>query len=487
MIVILYSKGYRFVNNTIIQTGSITIKSNVRGAELLLNGKSLGTSSSKILTGLEVGDYTIEVKKENYHSYSFPVRVKEGLSYSVYSKLFRTKSYIESETLLSRSTRHYFSDEEKNTVLAYTEFADHFTIQRCNISFVFWSTTSCNEVFNSKEVSLTNGDYAVDLENLKLIPAPDLSKVLLQFDIKSALTKDTKNLESTVTIDSKTIVAFTTNTLNSYIEVTNIPTGANISDWAANSEYLILTRNDEIISHDFAKSVNLIILSGDEIETIPHTFVNGSIVFVNKDGIVSKALSGNNTETIVPINTKFMYQPLPAEQEKDNGSFILNPDEVTEIHADLTGTMFVIKVDSTYWFLDTSKLTAHEIVNCYESNCKFVSISPDSSKAIINISNVYFVFWLVVDEWDYLTTYNGYEIADCTETSCNFVWGDDSGVVFFWKNGTISYSDLWGINKNELLENIESKFTVLNDSGSLVVGKINETTNELKLVEVTVR
>ena len=81
--VIFYSQGYRFDFETrkIVQTGGIYLRTSQRNAEIYLNGKLKDTTSiftnSCLIENLLPKTYSIEIKKEGYHTWQKNLEVKE--------------------------------------------------------------------------------------------------------------------------------------------------------------------------------------------------------------------------------------------------------------------------------------------------------------------------------------------------------------------------------------------------------------------------
>ena len=81
--VIFYSQGYRFDFETrrVVQTGGIYLRASQRNAEIYLNGKLKDTTSiftnSRLIENLLPKTYSVEIKKEGYHTWQKNLEVRE--------------------------------------------------------------------------------------------------------------------------------------------------------------------------------------------------------------------------------------------------------------------------------------------------------------------------------------------------------------------------------------------------------------------------
>ncbi len=77
---ILLARGYRFdsVNARLIKTGTLVIRSEPRGAKILLNEKSINSTTPIIKRFILPGEYRIELQKKNYHPWKKRINVHES-------------------------------------------------------------------------------------------------------------------------------------------------------------------------------------------------------------------------------------------------------------------------------------------------------------------------------------------------------------------------------------------------------------------------
>jgi hypothetical protein len=102
-LVVLYTAGYRFnrTNNTLSQTGTLSLASTPRGAESIVNGENMGDATPAVLQRLAPGTRTVLLSKEGYHNWERVVSVESGVTTYVTAPLFLV---AEPTTLIQETT-----------------------------------------------------------------------------------------------------------------------------------------------------------------------------------------------------------------------------------------------------------------------------------------------------------------------------------------------------------------------------------------------
>lgn len=92
-LVVLYTAGYRFnrTNNTVSQTGTLSIASTPRGALTYVNRENIEDSTPAVLQRLSSGTRTIKLSKNGYHDWERTVDVKSGSTAYITAPLFASK------------------------------------------------------------------------------------------------------------------------------------------------------------------------------------------------------------------------------------------------------------------------------------------------------------------------------------------------------------------------------------------------------------
>ncbi len=89
-IVVLYTAGYRFnrSNNTVSQTGTLSIASTPRSATTFVNGENINNVTPAVLQRLPSGTHTVQLAKNGYHRWERTVNVESGSTAYITAPLF---------------------------------------------------------------------------------------------------------------------------------------------------------------------------------------------------------------------------------------------------------------------------------------------------------------------------------------------------------------------------------------------------------------
>lgn len=481
-IVILYSKGYRLTNiGTIIQTGALTVQSNVSDVRIYVNGHDQGVAP-KILTGLEEGRYDVKVERDKYYSYSRDIPVNPGLSYTVYSSLFYTTENIQFQTVESDSNQIYFPTKGHELILmTKINDDDDLSMYKCTTGSTFWSQPECTEFWDGNSIKFK-------LDGLNFLPSPDNSKILISGNIETTANQN-ENIDTTLPVEK--IIVFADGNKNTFTSADGLPNDLSLLQWSNDSKFLIYSKNSDLISYNFDKSITTILLGGWEFPR-SYLLINGSVIYLTANSIERKDLDGTDHKVLISSDVTPDYQ--------------IDFNNVTSIKMDPTGRYLLLITNNYPIVIDLKDEISFSLtIDCpqttSETTCEFISFSPDGQKAIFSKDGISYILWIEIEEWDYITTTNPYEIFNCSGIKCTYTWADDSSVIFVWKSnnidqsidplGTIWYSDLWGENQNALISDIFPDTLCTDNAGKLFVNTLDTIGNaeelQYKLQSATIK
>lgn len=498
--IIMISKGYRLTKEgQIIQTGVLSVTSNVRGASLYINSEYKG-NIPKVISGIELDTYEIKVSKEDYYDYNFTVPINPSYSFSVYSKLYLLPEKIEYNSIAEDVGSIFTSKiNNKDVILIKQSDDNNLEISKCTLSTTILSKPTCNNMFElSKDIDLTELDYSkaafIDTKAVELKISPDNKHILMEITI---LEEEIQESETIIDIFKEK-----TETANTEIEVgkelllltltgkdvkptflERIPQNIDQIEWSEDSSYLFFERNNDLISYDISKETINIIIGNWEEDKLEYQLINGSIVFWDKDGLELRDFDGKTYDPIITPKQKFSQLPKASVQT-------FTAEDTQLIAIDASGLRPILEKNDTTYVLDLNDNSFLTIPECsINEDCIFDSYSPDGEKVVFKKDNGYYLYWIEKEEWDYLTEDRLYELFVCNERKCNLQWADDSSALFIWMQsyddnelmGEIWYCDFWGRNKNKLITGVIDSFVVTDKASRLHIGRINETGEEIKI------
>lgn len=489
--IIMISKGYRLTRDgQIIQTGVLSVTSNVRGASLYINSEYKG-NVPKVISGIELDTYQVNVKKTDYYDYNFTVPINPSYSFSVYSKLYKLPEKVEFDEIFSDAEKIYTSDQNSKTVLLKTNNEDQYELYKCTLSTTLISKPNCDSIFDiQKDIDLSDYNYPsdsyVNITNLRTKLSPNNQQLLIEMSV----------LEEVETIESETNISQTDEKEDTIpvkelgkelilldlsgkeVKITSlnrIPQDIDQLEWSASSEHLIFERENDLIAFGIKnESINIVIGSWEN-KDLGHQLVNGSVIFWSENGLEIRDLDGKTYDPVIIPEQKFssisadVIQTFTAEDSK-------------LITIDQSGLRPIVEKENLMYVLDLNDNTYKVIPDCLSSqDCNFISFSPDTEKALFQKDNSYYLYWIEKEEWDYLTENRLYKLFVCNERKCEIQWADDSSVLFIWMQsyddneiiGEIWYCDFWGENKNKLITDVVSNFIVTDKASRIHVGKVN--------------
>ncbi|HOU76134.1 MAG TPA: PEGA domain-containing protein [Candidatus Dojkabacteria bacterium] len=482
--IIMISKGYRLTKEgQIIQTGVLSVTSNVRGASLYVNSEYKG-NVPKVISGIELDTYEVNVRKTDYYNYNFTVPINPSYSFSVYSKLYKLPEKIVFEEIFADAENIYTSNNNK-TVILKTNDKEKYELYKCTLSTTLISKPSCDPIFDIQEnIDLADFNYKsnayVDINTLRTKLSPNNQQLLLEITIRNKIEtiEDEAILEEENLPDEeigKELILLDLSGKD--VEITSldrIPQNIDQIVWSTDSKYLIFERENDLIAFDIDKESINIVVGSWENKDLEYQLINGSVIFWSENGLEIRDLDGKTYDPIVVPEQKFTNLSSEITQT-------FNVENTKLVTIDQSGLRPIVEKEDLMYVLDIKDNTFKVIPDCLTSQgCNFKSFSPDAEKALFQKENAYYLYWIEKEEWDYLTEDILYELFVCNERKCEIQWADDSSILFIWMQsyddneaiGEIWYCDFWGKNKNKLITEVVSNFIVTDKASRIHVGKV---------------
>jgi len=372
---VFYSQGYRFdfKNKKIVQTGGLFLKIIPSGVEIYLNGKYLKKTNflfnSLFLNNLIPDKYTIQIKKDGYHSWEKTLPIEESkVTEAKYIILFPKKIDFQDiegniqQIFPSPSNEHFILKQKiKNTwqlVLLSSSLKKEVLLKEEDIpSFAQPQKTKLKKVL-SKEVK-------------NIIWASDERKILVQLD-------DGKQIRYfLVNLDNKEIQEINLNDVK-IREIKFSPKDSNklyALGVKANKTGGISWQIFVIEEPTFLPTEIKLI---PDITPITFDFINSDIVWLNKDGFLFRGKLKNHST--LSVSEIFNLRP---KEIQENTNYRLKI---------LQGNIFLFEGEKLFW-LDQIK---HLLVSV-SGAVKDIKLSPDNKKIAISTGNQIWLFYLQDD------------------------------------------------------------------------------------------
>ncbi len=115
-LVVLYTAGYRFnrTSNTVLQTGTLSLASIPRGADIFLHGQDVRDTTPTVLQRLPQGTHAVRIERNGYYPWERSVHVQSGATTYITAPLFSRSE----ETPLKESTSAWTRSENERTIAA---------------------------------------------------------------------------------------------------------------------------------------------------------------------------------------------------------------------------------------------------------------------------------------------------------------------------------------------------------------------------------
>lgn len=440
--VYLFAKGYRynFENGEIEKTGVISIKTHPRRADIYIDEELIGTSP-KAIGGISEGNHSVRIEKDGYHPWTFDVNVLIEQLVPLEIQLIPKDPTIEilfsessvgscddldpttetvPETVISESKLLGFFTDTANQTALFAHLTNNETcienttpqentgrvleIWSYPIRRQFWELNADSEVVAEFDEELLGNAFSAEEPKLNISISPDGNRALVSIilsEIHHFFLINTNSYNSDIT-DLKTID-----------QNTEIP-----PVWSNDSQYLILTKGDELRSYNVNTETVAVVTQIPAAESSPFywtTSTAGQLFFPlyseNTLSIIQSNPDGSNQNAIIelPLKTSSseLLNPeetgdLPDDSQDSEVQISIDPEHLLEI-SDMTFT----PLEDTLIFFSDSTL----IVYSLEENSgqtfpsdepEFISFSPNQQSLIIinNGQNTLDELWFDVEETD---------------------------------------------------------------------------------------
>lgn len=431
---VFYSQGYRFDfrNKKIVQTGGLFLKITPPGAEVYLNGKYLKKTNflfnSLFLNNLIPQKYTIQIKKDGYHSWKKTLPIEElKVTEAKYIILFPKKIDFQDiegniqQIFPSPSNEHFILKKETKNgwqlVLLSSSLKKEVLLKEKDISSFFQTKkTKLKKVFpkevrnivwsnDERKILLQLGDgkqtryFLVNLENKKIqeINLNDIKIHEIKFNPK----------------DSNKLYAL----------------GTKINQTKKESWQMFLIKEPTLVPTQIELNPDIIPITFD--------FINGDVVWLSKNGFLFRGKFKNHKTLFV--SEIFNLRP---KKIRENINYRLKV---------LKGNIFLFEGEKLFW-LDQ---TRHLFVSVSEV-AEDIKLSPDNKKIAISTGNQIWLFYLQKDYQQPQRLALEKFLLTVSETKIkNIAWLNPYYLIIAYENG-IKITEI--DNRSHLNEVIISEF-----------------------------
>lgn len=139
--IVFYSLGYRLDkdNNSVIQSGSVVVKSTPSSPKVLINGQEVAQRSIDLInrslniSGLDPKDYQLEIAAEGYHPWKKNVEVNSGIATEFWNVVLVPQK-IDIKTIFSDSLSKYAFSPDKKKIAYFISKDDYLSLSIKNES-----------------------------------------------------------------------------------------------------------------------------------------------------------------------------------------------------------------------------------------------------------------------------------------------------------------------------------------------------------------
>jgi len=434
---VFYSQGYRFdfKNKRVVQTGGLFLKITPSGAEIYLNGKYLKKTNflfnSLFLNNLIPQKYTIQIKKDGYHSWEKTLPIEElKVTEAKYIILFPKKIDFQNvegnvkQIFPSPSNEHFILKQKiKNgwqLVLLSSSLKKEVLLKEEDISSFFQAQkTKSKKVLSKKAPNIQN-----------IIWANDERKILLQLDNEKQTRYFLINLENKkiqeINLDDVKIweIKFNPKNSNKLYALGTKPNKTGGVSW-----HMFVIEEPTFLPNE----IKLI----PDIAPITFDFINGDIVWLSKDGFLFRGKLKNHSS--LSVSEIFNLRP---KEIQENTKYRLKI---------LRGNVFLFEGEKLLW-LDQIR---HLFVSVSEA-VKDVKLAPDNKKIAISTGNQIWLFYLQDDYQQPRRLALDKLLLTVSETEIkNIAWLNPYYLIIAYENG-IKITEI--DNRSHLNEIIISEF-----------------------------
>ncbi|MCD5396289.1 MAG: PEGA domain-containing protein [Candidatus Pacebacteria bacterium] len=430
LIFVFYSQGYRFdfSKRKIVQTGGLFLKISPPGVSIYLNDKLIKKTNflfdSLFLNNLIPGEYKIQIEKDGYHSWSKTLPVEElKVTEAKYIRLFPKKLNFKDlekniqdiyllnnqEIILQRNTNNGWeivklnSDLKKEVLARESDFVKYFSNKKNKTSEIFALKLE-NIIFSSNKAVLLRLTHN---KETKLLLFDLVSKEIQELPLKDIKIKeikfDPKDPEKIYILGKRT-------------EQKKLSFGL-----------FVFQKNQD-------KVLNITAPAG--FEPITFDFLNGDLVWLNKDGFL---LRGKIKDRVsLQVIEIFNLKPRKIEEEEYKLKIIKD-------------NIFLFEGEKLF-YLDPLR---HIFVPVIEVAKNF-SLSPDNKKIAISTGHQIWLFYLKDDYQQPKRSFLEKFLLTTSEEAINdILWINPYYLIISYKTG-IKIIEI--DNRSKLNETIISEF-----------------------------
>ena len=180
---IQFAKGYRpGTQGTVKGTGLLAANSFPNGAQVFLNGE-LATATDNTLNK-DPGEYTVEIKKDGFHTWSKKIRIEKELVVQTNALLLPTAPSL---SPLSFNGALNITPSPDGQRIAFTVASASSAIKNGVYTLDLSDTLLSLQKGPKQIIKVSNASEARDLARAEILWAPDNSSILLKIDGKSYL------------------------------------------------------------------------------------------------------------------------------------------------------------------------------------------------------------------------------------------------------------------------------------------------------------
>lgn len=181
--IVAYARGYRFDfdKKTLTPTGILSTSSSPKAAKIYVNGALKGVTDTNLT--MPPGNYTVEIKKEGYTSYSKEVTLKGELVVTIDATLFPVNSTLSPLTNLGLVKAIPVGDTEKVLIFVDKEATEE--AEQASGIYLFEGGRKPLPFFPPlKNIVLrANLPEGVDLAKSEVIISPDTKEAIFEFPV----------------------------------------------------------------------------------------------------------------------------------------------------------------------------------------------------------------------------------------------------------------------------------------------------------------
>ncbi|MCD6270990.1 PEGA domain-containing protein [bacterium] len=371
---VFYSQGYRFdfKNKKIVQTGGLFLKIIPSGVKIYLNGKYLKKTNflfnSLFLNNLIPNEYTIQVQKEGYHSWEKTLPIEElKVTEAKYIMLFPKKIDFQNiegniQQIFPSPSNEYFILQKKI----------NNTWQLVLLSSSLQKEVLLNEEdISSSQTQKTKLKKSLPKRIQNIIWASNERKILLQLEdgnqIKHLLVGlENKKIQEINLKDIKIReIKFHPKDSNTLYAL-----GAKINQVKEESWQMFIIKAPTFLPAEIKLS--------PDIAPITFDFINGDIVWLNKDGFLFRGVLKNQSG--LSISEIFNLRPKKIQQDTNYRLKLLQ------------GNIFLFEGEKLFW-LDPTRHLFVPVSDAVED----MQLSPDNKKIAISTGHQIWLFYLQDD------------------------------------------------------------------------------------------